>query len=298
MRTPLALLTVVLLAFAGASAAATPSQDLADARKSFREGNYKEALRIYNDLVRPQVRLADSTDIVEAYVNLGVCRIETGDEEGAKAEFEKALELDPNRQLDPLLITNKRAIALFDDTKADLRVRAEREANARREAEEKERLRKLRASLIGVQNNVYALTFVPGAGQIQNGQRLKGALILGGEGVTFGASFGIWYYLVNKYGIRSTAVPLEEGPRVRRLQQIEIGAGIAFWGLAIYSAIDANLHFKKQTRAQIDESLLPPELRDVTPPPKKKKPEKTSYHLLPMITPDGMGAGIGIGWEN
>jgi tetratricopeptide (TPR) repeat protein len=286
-----ALIVAVLVGVAHA----TPAQDLAAANKSFREGQYDDARRRYGDLLYPPPpKLADQNDLVEAYVNLGVCRLETGDEEGAKVEFEKALQLDPNRQLDTLVITNKKAIVLFDNTKADLRVRAEREANARREADEKERLRKLRASIIGVQANVYALTFVPGAGQIQNGHKLKGALILGGEAITFGTSFGIWYYLVNKYGIRSTSVPLEDGPRVRRLQQIEIGAGIAFWALAIYSAIDANYYFKKQTRAQIDESLLPPELREVPPPPKKKP--KTSFHIVPMLSPDGVG--VGIGWEN
>jgi tetratricopeptide (TPR) repeat protein len=281
-----------------AIASATPRDELKAANQAFRAGQYNDARDKYNALLYPDIQLADSNDLVEAYVNLGVCRLETGDDGGAKREFEKALQIDPNKQLDPLIITNKKAIALFDDTKTDLRVRAEREKNARREAEEKERIRKLRASLIGVQGNTKVLIGVPfGAGQFQNGDTAKGAFFLGAGLITFTTSIGIFAYLTNKYGIKSSSVPLEEGPRVRRLQQIEIGTGIAFWGLWLWGAIDAYRHYKPQVRVKLDESLLPPELRETPPPPKKPK-EKTSYHLVPMLTPDGTGAGIGIGWEN
>lgn len=275
---------------------ATPRDELKAANKAFREGQYGDARDKYNALLYPDIQLADTNDLVEAYVNLGVCRLETGDDTGAKREFEKALQLDPNKQLDPLVITNKKAIALFDDTKTDLKVRAEREKAARAEAEQRENIRKLRASLIGVQGNSKILIGIPfGAGQFQNGDRRKGAFFLGAELVTFTTSMGIFFYLTNKYGIKSDKVPPAEGPRVRRLQQIEIGTGIAFWGLWIWGAIDAYRHFKPQTRVKLDESLLPAELRENPPPPKKKN--ETSYHLVPMLTPDG-GAGIGIGWEN
>ncbi|HUS27173.1 MAG TPA: tetratricopeptide repeat protein [Kofleriaceae bacterium] len=299
-QTTLAIARIVVACAAllvSSIADATPRDDLKAANKAFREGNYPDARDKYNGLLYPEIQLADSNDLVEAYVNLGVCRLETGDEGGAKREFEKALQIDPNRQLDPLVITNKKAVALFDDTKTDIRVREEREKNARREAGEKERIRKLRAGLIGVQGNTKAYIAVPfGIGQFQNGDRKKGAFFLGAELVTVSTSVGIFAYLLNKYGIKSNAVPLEDGPRVRRLQQIEIGSGIAFYGLWIWGAVDAYRHYKPQVRVKLDESLLPPELRE-TPPPKKPKTPKTSYHLVPMLTPDG-GAGIGIGWEN
>lgn len=297
MQARLTVAVAIVLALAG-SALATPREDLALANKAFREGQFLEARDKYNFLLYPKAQLADTNDLVEAYVNLGVCRLETGDDDGAKAEFEKALELDPNKQLDPLVITNKRAIVLFDDTKADIRTRREREANRRREAEEAERLRKIRASLIGVRDNPYYLTFVPFLGQYQNGDTAKGLLFLGAQAVTGATSVGIFAYLTNKYGIRSDKVPLEEGPRVRRLQQIEIGTGIAFFAFYVWGVIDANLHYQRQVRAQIDESLLPDYLQTKPAPP--RKPKKTSLlqriHISPMLTPDG--AGIGIGWEN
>ncbi len=279
-----------------ALAYATPSEDLAQARRAFREGQFSVALEKYNALLYPELKLASTDDLVDAYIGLGVCRLETGDSTGAKREFEKALELDPSHQLDPLIITNKQAIELWDDTKADIRTRKEREAAKKREAEEKERIRKLRASLIGVQNNTRALTIVPGFGQFQNGQGTKGIFFLGAFVVSGGVSFGTWAYLVNKYGIRSDRVPPLEAERVRRLQEIEVGAGIVFIGTWIWSTIDANRHYKKQVRTEIDESLLPPELREAPPPPAKKKPAKTTFHIVPMLSPES--AGIGIGWEN
>jgi tetratricopeptide (TPR) repeat protein len=296
MRAAIAVLAVVV---AVSVAHATPSEELAQARKAFRDGNYQLARDKYNSLLRPNIQLANSNDLVEAYVNLGVCRVETGDESGAKLEFEKALEIDPNKQLDPLLVTNKRAIELFDDTKADIRTRRDREAEKRREFEEVERYRKWREGLTVYKDNPYWINFVPPFGQIQNGHYAKGVLLGVGEVGTLGASIGIWFYLVNKYGIRSDKVLPEDGPRVRRLQQIEIGTGVAFLGLYVLGVIDAHRHYTRQTRAEIDESVLPPWLQDPTKKP-AVKPQKTSLfqrlQIAPMITSDGVG--IGIGWEN
>lgn len=293
------VLVFASLALAISAASATPSEDLAEARKAFREGQCKEALPKYNALVRPEIKLASTDDLVETYINMGVCRVETGDDEGAKREFGQALELDPNKQLDTLVITNKKAIELFDDTKADIRTRKDREAAKQREAAEKERLRKLRASLIGFRDNPYFLNFAPfGIGHFWYGKTWKGIAFGTGQVATAAVSFGIWYSLVNKYGIRSDKVPFDDGARVRRMQQIEIGAGLAFYAIYVWSVIDMHRHYKPQTRTKIDESLLPPELRDLDRKP-AAKPKQTSLlermFVAPMLTPDG--AGIGLGWE-
>ena len=64
--------------------------------------------------------------------------------------------------------------------------------------------------------------------------------------------------------------------------------------------VDAYVHYKPQTRTAIDESVLPPELRGLLKPetsaPAPKKKPKTSFRVVPMLTPDG--AGIGLSWEN
>jgi tetratricopeptide (TPR) repeat protein len=294
VRAALIVLSIVL---AASAAAATPRQDLDKAHAAFRRGEFSVALPLYNVLLYPRPQLASADDLADAYVGLGVCRLETGDNDGAKREFERALQLDPNKQLDPLLITNKDAIRLFDDTKTDLRTRADREAAKNAQAQLIAAQKAYRDSLRVYREQPYILTFVPfGVGQFQNGETAKGIFFLGSEILTSATSVGIWGYLVNKYGIRSELVPREDSVRVRRLQQIEIGAGFAFFGLYVWGVIDANLHWQPTKRVAGDDSLLqmPDDLKT------KPKPKKTSLlqriHISPMFSPDG--AGIGIGWEN
>jgi tetratricopeptide (TPR) repeat protein len=295
VRAAVIILATVLSISSAVSA--TPRQDLDRAHAAFRKGEFSVALPLYNVLLYPVPQLASADDLADAYVGLGVCRLETGDGTGARREFEKALQLDPNKQLDPLLITNKDAIRLFDDTKTDLRTRAEREAAKKKEAELIAAQQAYYDSLRVYESHSYALNFAPfGIGQFQNGQKAKGVFFLGSQALTAGASVTIFAYLVNKYGIRSNQVPLEDGPRVRRLQQFEIGTGVAFFGLYVWSVIDAHLHYVPKKRVEGDESLLPDNLKIK---PKTAKPKKTSLleriHISPMFTPDG--AGIGLGWE-
>jgi tetratricopeptide (TPR) repeat protein len=280
---------------------ANPSQELDAANQAFRNGQLAVALEKYNALLYPPPpKIANPGEIIEAYVNLGVCRVDAGDPDGAKREFEKALQLDPNRQLDPLLITNKEAVRLFDDTKADIRNRA-------RAAEDKQKLAELQKeredfikSLRPYKVNQFGFNFIPfGTGQFQNGDQGKGIAFAAGQGITFGTSIVIWGYLVNTYGItnHNLQVSLAEAGRIRLLQEIEVGSGIAFIGLYVWGVVDAYRHYKPQVEVKPDDSLLPPNLRNL----EKPKPKKTSslidrIHVAPMITPNG--AGIGVGWEN
>ncbi len=294
MRAALIAAFVALSAVAHAS----PSQDLDAAKKAFHDGQLAAALPLYNALLYPPPpKLADATEIVEAYVNLGVCRVDAGDVDGAKREFEKALGLDPNKQLDPLLVTNKEAIRLFDDTKADLRNRAREAADKQKVAELLQEREAFRKSLVVYQSHPFYLNFVPfGVGQFQNGDTGKGVLFATGEGLTFAASIGTWYYLVNKYGINNQHLHVDptEAADIRTLQQFEIGTGIAFVGLYVWGVIDAYRHYQPQVRVKVPDSMLPENMRDLDKP--RARPKKTSWRLVPMITPSG--AGIGVGWEN
>jgi hypothetical protein len=223
--------------------------------------------------------------------------VDAGDLDGAKREFEKALGYDANRQLDPLLVTNKQAIQLFDDTKADMR-------NREREREQKEALAKLYAARDALLKNtvVYEshplwVNFIPFAAQIQNDQPVKGVLLGSAEVIALGTSAGIWGYLADKYGINNQHLNVDRqtAQDIRTLQEIEVGAGIAFFGLYAFSVYDALRNYQPRKERKLDESDLPPELRDLDKQ-KRPKPKKTSWHLAPMITPNG--AGIGVGWEN
>jgi tetratricopeptide (TPR) repeat protein len=286
---------ILLIVLAGATAHATPSEDLDQAKSAYRSGQYTRALPLLNALLYPPPpKLARSTDLADAYLALGVCRYETGDMPGAKREFDQALAVNSDVRIDPLIVSDQTAIDAFNQTRLDREQRTAAENERKRRAD----LRKLRESIIGFESHPLYLNFVPfGVGQFQNKQDAKGAFFAATEGVTLIGSVSIWLYLVNTYGVRSTRVPSDDASTVFRLQQIEIGTGFAFLGLWVLGAVDSYLNYKPQTRAEIDDSLLPIELRDLDKPaPKKRRPPKTSFHVLPMLVPNG--AGIGLAWEN
>jgi tetratricopeptide (TPR) repeat protein len=303
MRGDRCLVLAVLVAIAAitvpASASASPSQDLEQARQSFRQHDYDSAMKLATFLLYPDEKLAQPSDLVEAHVILGASNFETGHRTEAKTEFERALQIQPDKSLTDLLFSEG-AIRLFDETKADLEARAERDTQLRKLADERERIRKYKESLVVVERRSFGVNFVPfGAGQFQNKQPVRGVLFAAGEGITGGVSVGVFLYLASKYGLNAQ-VPVLDGPGVRQLQQVEIGTGIAFFAIYAWGVVDALLHYQPRVQIEGDDTLLPP-LRDLPPDkPTKPLPKKTSIldrlHVRPMIAPDG--AGIGLSWEN
>jgi tetratricopeptide (TPR) repeat protein len=296
MRRALIAISLVL-AFAATATAGTPRESLDKARDAFRKKDCDSAVPHLKNVLYPVEQIADADSLFEARVMLGACLADTGARDDAKVEFEKALVLKPRAVLDPMFYS-ERSVRLFDDTKADIANRATKDAELRALQKAREDLEERIKNTRSYQSNPYALNFAPfGVGQLQNGQKLKAALFAGGQVATLGTSVGIWYYLVNKYGIRSDKVPLEEGPRVRRLQQIEIGTGIAFFGLYAWSVIDALRYWQPKKQIENDEELLRElrkEIEKQKPPPKQSFFDKLK--LSPMVTTESVG--IGIGWEN
>lgn len=288
-----------LIAAATATAAASPTQDLERARQSFRAHDYDEARKLATYLLYPNEKLAQPVDLVEAHVILGASDFEIGNRAEAKLEFEKALQIHPEKTLSDMLFSEG-AIRLFDETKADLEARARRDAELRKIADERERIRKYRESLVVVERRSFGVNFVPfGAGQFQNKQPTRGLLFAAGQGVTGGLSLGIFIYLAGKYGVNA-AIPTSEVPGARQLQQVEIGAGVAFYVLYAWGVVDALLHYKPRVQVEGDDSLLPPltEPADATRAgkPRPRTSLRDRLHLAPMLSP--RGAGIGLTWEN
>jgi hypothetical protein len=291
-----ALTVVIAVAVAAGSAAASPAQDLERARQAFREHDYDSARKLATFLLYPDEKLALPADLVEAHVILGASDFETGHRAEAKVEFEKALQMQPDKALTDLLFSEG-AIRLFDETKLDIQARAERDTQLRKLADERERIRKYKESLVFVERRSFGVNFVPfGAGQFQNKQPVRGVLFAAGQGITGGVSVGIFLYLAGKYGIQAD-VPPADSQGVRQLEQIEIGTGVAFFALYALGVVDALRNYKPRVQIEGDDSLLPlPDAPDV----KKPKPARTSIldrlHVAPMIAPHS--AGIGLTWEN
>ncbi len=295
----LALAVLGVLGALPVIADASPAQDLDHARQTFRQHDYDSAMKLATFLLYPDEKLALPVDLVEAHVILGASDFETGHRAEAKAEFEKALQIQPDKSLTDLLFSEG-AIRLFDETKADLEARAERDAQLRKLADERERIRRYRDSLVVVEQRSFVVNFAPfGAGQFQNKQPVRGVLFAAGEGLAGSISVGAFVYLAGKYGFVAK-VPVLDGPGIRQLQQVEIGSGIAFFAIYAWGVVDALLHFKPRVQIEGDDSLLPP-LRDLAPAKTKKPPPNRPsmldrVHVGPMLTP--ASAGIGLTWEN
>jgi tetratricopeptide (TPR) repeat protein len=287
---------VIVLAALAAAAHASPTRDPDRARQSFKARDWQSAIPVLNTLLYPRIQLDQQEDEIEAHVLLGAALLEVGDRDRAQEEFEKALEIDPERSISTLTFSTG-AVRLFEQTKDQLQARIERDAARKRLAEAAERLEEYRKSLIVYETRPYYVNFVPfGAGQFQQRRTGAGILFAITQGVTGATSAGIFLYLAGKYGLVSDAVPLAEGPRVRLLQQIEIGTGIAFLGFYAWGVVDSLLSYKPRQQIEGDDSLIP---RDLLVP-EETAPRQTSLRdrirVGPIITSSGVG--IGIGWEN
>jgi hypothetical protein len=269
---------------------ATPAEDLASAREAFRRNAFRDAVPLLTYLLYPTPRLAQTNDLIEAHVLLGVCQFESGDPAVATREFEEALFLQPDLLIDTTLFSEA-AVRFFTETRATMQERRKRDAERRAIAEEKERLRKYRESLVVYEVRPYYVNFIPfGAGQFQNGERSKGLWFATTQGTTGAISAGIWLYLVGSYGFGGR-VPATSANFARRLQQIEIGAGGVCLGLMAWGIVDALVHYRPRALVGGDDSLLPPDLR------KGKGPvaPSSSFSISPTLVPNG--GGVVLTWE-
>ena len=295
------LITLVLIAASAVVAHATPAQELQRGRDSFRARDWGSAIPVLNSLIYPEVQFAREEDVVETLILLGTAFFEIGNIDRARQELKRAIELDPDRSITTLTFSAG-AVRLFDQLKAEHQEQIERDAEKKRIAEQAEAIALWRKSLVVYEARPYYLNFMPfGLAQYTQNRTRAGALFTLGQGVTFVASIGIYGYLVGTYGFDNSEVPPINGPRVRLLQQLEIGSGIAFFGLYALGVFDAIRHHKPRQQVEGDDSLIPKSLLDPTPkkaaPPKKTATSfRDRLQISPLITPGGVG--IGIGWEN
>ncbi len=302
MRTALNAIAALLILFgtvrlAMPAANAAPADELVTARQYFRASDFAAALPTLNFLLYPTPRLANTDDLIEAHTLLGACSFATGDRATATREFEQALFLSNDVTLDPLLFSTE-TIRHFEQTKAALAARNLRDAETRALAEERERLRKYRESLIVYEVRSYYVNFVPfGAGQFQNRQVGKGIFFAGTQLATGGTSLGIWLYLVGKYGYGGR-VPPEDAGFARRLQQIEIGTGAAFLGLMAWGVVDSLVKYQPRVQVSSDDTLMPP-----APPASTVEARSTGakstpgtanfeFHVSPAVLEGGGGLSL------
>ncbi|CAN5889700.1 hypothetical protein BH11MYX2_BH11MYX2_31600 [soil metagenome] len=297
------MIVALVAALLCATASATPQQDLDKGRSSFRARDWGQTILVLNLLLYPGPnrvpQLSQVNDLIEAHVMLGVSLFESGDRTRAHEELDSALQLDPDRSISALSYSEG-VVRMFEEIKTERVARARRDEDLKRIAEARAQLEAYKKSLVVYEARPYYWNFFPlGLAQVTQHRYTAGALLGAGQMATLGASAGIYFYLVRKYGFTGT-VPLEDGHFVRRLQQIEIGTGIAFIGLYAIGVYDALRHYKPRQRIEGDDSLIPEELREKQGPKPERKTKKVSLFdrlsVAPMVSDSSVG--LGIGWEN
>ena len=285
---------LALVAVLAHAAAASPASELEQVRHAFQTKDCDSAIRILSALFYPHDQLAQRDDLVEAHAMLGACKADSSLVADAKAQFREVLKLQPDKTLGELLFSAT-AIRVFDETRRDIDAEQAAQAATRRLNEQAAALEAYRKSLVVFEQHSYLANFIPfGGAQFLQKRPLSGLVFATGQGLTFGVSMGVWLYLVGKYGFVSHSVALTDGPGVRSLQQLEIGAGVAFIGFYVVGAIDAMLHYKARVQVQGDDSLLKDFGKPLPPAKKTTTSLRDRLHFGPIATPSGFGLGLAL----
>jgi AraC-like DNA-binding protein len=304
---PKAVICALLVAIAGTATAQpaigqpivralTPTEKLERARAHFRAKQWAEAQFILKDLLYPERQVTREEEVIEVRLMLGTAYLMQGDRDNAIAEYERVLELDFERGMSEHHFSED-AIRLFEDTRERMRERIAADVKRRELLERERRLREYIETIGYYETNSFAFNFIPfGAGQFQNKHRVKGYLLGGAQALTAAVSAGCFLYLASKYGLSSENVPLEDARRVRRIQQVELGTGAAFWVLWLAGVLDGMRHYEPTTRIRGDDAIRDVIDLDKPPPakPQKKASLRDRLRLAPLLSPTGVGLGLSL----
>jgi tetratricopeptide (TPR) repeat protein len=264
-------------------AAAAPSDDLERARDAFQRGEYATAIPLLTYLLYPSPRLSERAELAEAHLLLGVAHFESNNRDDARVEFDRALSQDQDLRLDPLLFSAE-AVRAFEERQEQFIKRAEIDAEIRRLAEQREALRQA----FVIERRPYYINFVPfGAGQFQNTQNTKGLFFSISQGISGATSLAIFGYHAIKYDFNGK-VPRDDASGVRRLQQIQVAAGLTCLGLMAWGIIDSLMNYEPTTQLTADDILSP------SRPSKRRRrgDDSSSLRLTPVPTSGGAGLSL------
>jgi hypothetical protein len=283
---------VLAVLLASATAAADPSKSFVEARTVFRSGQYQQAAVMFSGLLYPTTQLSDLKEVIDAHVHLAVANFEIGQKDVARREFDAAINLDTTLDISGYGFS-KEATRFFQDRKKEKDDEARKiEERTRRGRERQKFLKSVDLIRVKERKN-YLRNLIPfGVGQFQNNQTGKGIFFAGTEVGLGLTSFVIWTYLRGRYP--DGKVPLAEVDGARRLQIFEITSAVLCIGAMAGGIVDGFINYSEEARPLTEEEkketieqLMQEERED----------KESSLRVLPMITPDGAGAGAALSWE-
>ena len=297
MEKAIATVGAVLVLLVAARSGADEFQDFANAKNAYEAGEYETAVARFEELRATQPK--NKGLVEELHKLLAVSYVFLGNATKAEENFLELLSADPEFALDPLVFPID-VIDFFAEVKARHaeRLSALAEARAAEEAAREEAdAEKRRLELERLKRNVYLgreterrsllVAMLPfGAGQFQNGHRVKGGLLLGGELLlTTGA---ITTFILHERLRGAAADPFESASERQRYERLEAGYRIAntatvvaLGAMMIAGIIDSLFYFQKEvvTWNRLEEREVPKELR----------PKPVAAIVAPFPTPGGVG---------
>lgn len=257
MTAPL-LLAVLLVA-------TEPGQDLERGRTAFFRAEYQRAIEILRPLLYPELRLESENQVLQAHRMLGVAYLFENQQDQARREFRKLLELRPEYRFDPLL-DPPRVVDFFNDVVKEQQTKLDEiEAHRRRREAEQTAAARL---IHRYERRSPIVSFFPfGAGQFQNGEPAKGWAFFGAQVGLAAISVGAFVTNFALHGarpVRECKVPVIPTPTggagmcppeqidrsaedlSRNLTRVQVTSGVLFFGVAIWGIVDAVRSFRPE----------------------------------------------------
>lgn len=259
----------LVLILAAANAAA-PTVELERGRAAYARGEWSRTIELVRPLLYPELRLETEGQVAEAHRMLGVAYLFEKQNEPARQEFRKLLQLRPDYRFDALL-DPPQVVDFFNgilrESEAELaEVQARRRQEELQRRREADALARAKAGPTVVEKrlvrNSFAVNFIPfGAGQFQNGQRGKGWGFLLGEAALAATSVGALTANFALYGFsyrlpcRTPDDPSAGGCTIDRSAQqrsetlikVQVVSGALFFAAAAWGIADAILNFRPET---------------------------------------------------
>ena len=288
------LLILTLLFQVGTSAA---QESYMRGKNAFDRGEFARAAELLQPLLYPEPKLQTWQQTVEVRRLLGISYLFQRQEDNAREEFRKLLQVQPDYKLDPRLDPPE-VVDFFNSVRKDHEeelssLEAKRETAEKRAKEDCSRAR-LEPVVVErrVGRNSYFVNFLPfGAGQLQNGQKQKAWTLLSVEATLATVSIGTLFtnlWLFGLHPVRAcrydlpTPCPPEfvdttAEKRSHWLTRVQVGSGILFFAAAGYGIADALYYYQPET------------LLALTP---KNLSKTLNGRLLPVPLGDTMGPGL------
>jgi tetratricopeptide (TPR) repeat protein len=292
-----AVVVAGLLSLVATSAAADEFQDFANAKNAYETGEYETAVTRFEELRASQPK--NKGLVEELHKLLAVSYLFLGNKTKAEENFLELLSVDPEFALDPLVFPidvidffaevkgrhAERLSALTAARAAEERAKEEAEAEKRRI--ETERLK--RNVYLGreIERRSLLVAVLPfGAGQFQNGHKIKGGLLLGGELLLTASA--ITTFILHEHLRGDAADPIASRSERQTYEHLEAGyriantaSVVALGAVMIAGIVDSLFYYQNEivTWNRLEERDVPKELR----------PKPVAVVVTPFPTPGGAG---------